>query len=55
MFTTWKGDHSPYHVHVYKDRKLVVKLDLENSVAMKGSASKRILRIIQELKVEGEL
>ena len=55
VFTTWKGDHSPYHVHVYKDRKLVVKWDLENSVAMKGSASRRILRIIQELKVEGEL
>lgn len=55
MFTTWKGDHSPYHVHVYKDGKLVVKWDLENSVAMKGSASRRILRIIQKLKVEEEL
>ena len=36
VFVTWKGDHSPYHVHVYRDGTLVVKWDLENDVAMKG-------------------
>jgi hypothetical protein len=30
VFVTWKGDHSPYHVHVYRDGTLVVKWDLEN-------------------------
>jgi len=26
---TWKGDHSPHHVHVYRDGTLVLKWDLE--------------------------
>ena len=25
VFVTWKGDHSPYHVHVYRDGTLVLK------------------------------
>jgi hypothetical protein len=55
VFVTWTGDHSPYHVHVYRDGSLVVKWDLENDVAMKGQASRRILRIIAELREEGLL
>jgi hypothetical protein len=35
VFVTWKGDHSPHHVHAYRDGALVVKWDLENDVAMK--------------------
>jgi hypothetical protein len=53
VFITWKGDHSPYHVHVYRDGKLVVKWDLENDVPMKGEASRRILGFIRELPAEG--
>jgi hypothetical protein len=55
VFITWKGDHSPYHVHVYRDGKLVVKWDLENDVPMKGEASRKILGIIRELQAEGLL
>ena len=55
VFVTWKGDHSPYHVHVYRDGSLVVKWDLENDVAMEGQASRRILRLIAELREEGML
>lgn len=55
IFLTWKGDHSPYHVHVYRDGSLVVKWDLEADVPMKGEATARILKIIQELRAEGEL
>lgn len=55
VFVTWKGDHSPYHVHVYRDGKLVVKWDLENNAPMKGKATSKILRIIDELKASGEL
>jgi hypothetical protein len=29
VFLAWKGDHSPRHVHVYKDGTLIVKWDLE--------------------------
>jgi len=55
VFVTWKGDHSPYHVHVYRDSTLVVKLDLENDVAMTGKATRRILGLIAELREEGLL
>ena len=33
IFITWIGDHSPRHVHVYRDGKLVVKWDLDNGIA----------------------
>jgi hypothetical protein len=55
VFTTWKGDHSPYHVHVYRDGKLVVKWDLENDVAMKGEATRKIVGLLRELQAEGQL
>jgi hypothetical protein len=55
VFLTWKGDHSPRHVHVYRDAKLVVKWDLENGQPMEGKASRRLLGLIKELDSEGEL
>jgi hypothetical protein len=55
VFLTWKGDHSPRHVHVYRDAKLVVKWDLENGQPMEGKASRRLLDLIKELDSQGEL
>jgi hypothetical protein len=55
IFVSWKGDHSPRHVHVYRDSQLIVKWDLENRLAMVGKASARILRLIAELEAEGLL
>jgi len=55
LFITWKGDHAPRHVHVYRDGRLVVKWDLEQGRAMTGTASRRIRRIIQRLQREGRL
>jgi hypothetical protein len=48
VFLTWKGDHTPRHVHVYRNGKLVVKWDLENWQPMKGKASARVLRLIRQ-------
>ena len=42
----------PRHVHVYRDGELVVKWDLDNKRAMKGRASRRILRLIADLESE---
>jgi hypothetical protein len=53
VFITWKGDHYPRHVHVYKDGKLLVKWDLDNRKPMKGEPSRRILQIIEEFESEG--
>lgn len=55
VFITWKGDHDPRHVHVYKESQLVLKWDLENNVAMKGKANRRLLKLIRELRDEGLL
>lgn len=55
VFLTWKGDHTPRHVHVYRDGKLVLKWDLDHHCAMAGEPTRRILRLIQELEDEGLL
>ena len=55
IFITWKGDHAPRHVHVYRDGRLIVKWDLENRTAMKGKASAKLLELIEQLDAEGRL
>ena len=52
VFLTWKGDHGPRHVHVYKNGKMIVKWDLENEKAMRGRPTKRVLTLIRELEAE---
>ena len=55
VFLSWIGDHTPKHVHVYKDGKLIVKWDIENTMAMKGAATRTILKYIDELLEEGKI
>lgn len=55
LFVTWKGDHPPRHVHVYRDGVLVLKWNLEDGVPMKGRASRRVLTLIRGLEKEGPL
>lgn len=55
VFLSWKGDHSPRHVHAYRAGKLILKWDLDNEQAMKGSPSRQILDIIAELESEGSI
>jgi hypothetical protein len=55
IFVDWIGDHAPRHVHVYRDKKLVLKWDLDHGIAMKGRAPKKILKLIDSLRLEGRL
>ena len=55
IFISWISDHSPRHVHVYKDGTLVVKWDLENRLPMKGKGTRRVVELIDELESEGLL
>lgn len=55
VFVTWKGDHPPRHVRVYRDGRLVVKWDLDSRVPMKGAASRKVIKMIGELESEGPL
>ncbi len=55
FFVSWKGDHPPRHVHVYREGRLIVKWDLDKKLAMKGQASRKIVQLILELEAEGRL
>lgn len=55
IFLTWKGDHSPRHVHVYRDGKFVLKWDLENRKPMGGGGSQKVIKLLSELESEGIL
>jgi hypothetical protein len=55
VFLSWKGDHSPRHVHVYRDGKLVLKWNLDDQQAMKGKPTARVLQLIEQLEKEGAL
>lgn len=55
VFLTWKSDHTPRHVHVYRDGKLVLKWDLDNQTPMAGNPSSRVLDLIRQLDSEGLL
>ena len=55
IFITWKGDHEPRHVHVFKESKLIVKWDLEHHKTMHGQATSKILELIDALTSEGKL
>ena len=55
IFVTWKGDHPPHHVHVYRDGRLIVKWNLEADQPMSGWASEAVIRLIEELRQEGRL
>ncbi len=55
IFLAWIGDHSPRHMHVYRDGRLIVKWDLDNWQPMKGQATARMERLLRELVQEGKL
>jgi hypothetical protein len=55
VFLTWIGDHSPRHVHVFKDGKLVLKWNLDAQLPMKGKATARVVELLSELEKEGLL
>jgi hypothetical protein len=55
IFVTWKGDHPPRHVPVYRDGILVVKWDLDNKQPMIGKATRRVRTLIEESERERAL
>jgi len=55
IFVTWVGDHSPRHVHVYRDGKLLLKWNLDAKLPMSGKPTARILELIAGLEKEGAL
>ncbi len=55
VFITWKGDHDPRHVHVFRDNREVLKWNLECSVAMSGKVTPGLRKLIAKLVKERKL
>jgi hypothetical protein len=55
VFLAWAGDHAPRHVHVFRNGKLIAKWDLDEDKVMMGKASRRVKRLIEDLREEGLL
>jgi hypothetical protein len=53
VFLTWKGDHAPRHVDVYRGGRVELVWDLERRIPMRGAPTRRVLRLIRELEAEG--
>ena len=55
FFVTWAGDHTPRHVHVYRDNVPVLKWNLETWERIAGQSNRQILQLLSELREEGLL
>lgn len=54
VFLNWIGDHG-HHAHVYQGGKEVLKWDLEKGKPIRGKPTKRLLKLIGDLRREGKL
>ena len=56
IFEFWIGDHPPRHVHIFWDRKLIAKVELDERLTlMEGKIDRRIREILKDLVKEGLL
>jgi hypothetical protein len=51
----YRKDHTPRHVHVFEDRKRVLKFDIENWMVIEGKLSPRAKKALECLRAEGVL
>jgi hypothetical protein len=49
------GDHSPKHVHVYKDGRLIAKIEIPGMLVLQGNMNKKLKKIMSELIREKQL
>lgn len=51
----WIGDHNPKHVHVYRDGKLVAKVEVPGLLVLSGKINRRLAKILQQLIREKQI
>ncbi|MBU0506655.1 MAG: DUF4160 domain-containing protein [bacterium] len=51
----YKYDHRPDHVHIMKGKKEIMKFDFETWQVMSGKMTKKIKKILLELREEGKI
>ena len=55
MIDWWIGDHDPKHVHVYRDGRLMAKVEVPGLLVLTGTMNRKLRRILEELIREGKL
>jgi hypothetical protein len=51
----WIGDHHPKHVHVYKDGRLVAKIEVPGLLVLSGAMNRKLRKILEELIREKQI
>jgi len=51
----WIVDHDPKHVHVYRDGRLMAKVEVPGLLVLTGTMNRKLRRILEELIREGKL
>lgn len=51
----WIGDHEPKHVHIYKNGRLVAKVEVPSLVILTGGLNRKLKKILAELVEENKI
>jgi hypothetical protein len=51
----YSTDHDPRHVHIFEDRKRLLKFDIETWTVMEGKLTTKAKRALEALRREGLL
>jgi hypothetical protein len=49
----YSSDHEPRHVHVFEDRKRLLKFDIESWTVMEGKMTSKARKALESLRREG--
>jgi len=49
----YSTDHDPRHVHVFEDRKRLLKFNIENWTVMEGNLTAKAKKALETLRREG--
>jgi hypothetical protein len=49
----YSSDHEPQHVHVFEDRKRLLKFDIESWTVMEGKMTSKARKALEALRREG--
>jgi len=49
----WIGDHMPKHVHIYKGRMEVAKVQVPELIVLTGRMNEKLRRILMDLLRQG--
>jgi Domain of unknown function (DUF4160) len=53
IVVAYATDHDPKHVHVFEDRKRLLKFDIESWTVMEGTMTSKARRALEALRKEG--